>query len=132
MKQLKPLYNEVEFINGSVSSAKRSEIVERVLQCKTKIVICHTATASLGVDFTSTNVIVYFSPTFSNIYYLQSLDRVRRLSSVGKGFSKYLIYHIIADIIEKKIYEGLQDKTANQAQLFKLIRQGLEEEELIL
>jgi len=119
---------KTELINGSVSGQGRSDIVTKVLNKEIKIVVCHTKTTALGVDFTSTNVIVYFSPTQSNELYLQSLDRIRRLSSLDKGFTSFLIYHLIADPIEKKVYEGLQDKTMTQDRMLKLMRDGLSEE----
>jgi len=118
----------IELINGSVSGEDRSAICNRVLAKETKVVICHTVTTALGVDFTSTNVICFFSPVLRSELYLQALDRIRRLSSVEKGFTTFLIFHIIADPIEKKIYEGLQDKSMTQNKMLQLIRDELVEE----
>lgn len=115
----------IELINGSVSGEDRSAICNRVLSKQTKVVICHTVTTALGVDFTSTNVIIYFSPTMRNELYLQSLDRIRRLSSVEKGFTTFLIFHIICDVMEKKIYEGLQNKSMTQNQMLQMMRDEL-------
>ncbi len=124
-KELQPIYNTVEVINGSVKADERSQIVQRVLDCKTKVVIAHTVTTALGVDFVSTNVLVYYTPTNRNELYLQSLDRIRRLSSVERGFTSFLIYHIIADPIEQRVYEGLHDKTKDQNAIFEMIRDEL-------
>lgn len=123
--KLLPLYKKVEIINGGVNAKERSEICNRVLSCETKVVICHPTTTALGVDFTSTNVVVYFTPTFRNELYLQSIDRVRRLSSVEKGFTSFLVYHIICDPMEKVIFDGLRDKSYTQDQVFKLMREEL-------
>lgn len=116
---------QIELINGSVSGEERSAICNRVLAKETKVVICHTVTTALGVDFTSTNVIAYFSPTLRNELFLQSLDRIRRLSSVEKGFTTFLIFLIICDPMEKKIYEGLQDKSMTQNKMLQMMRDEL-------
>lgn len=124
-KELQPIYKTVEVINGGVNAAERSHIVQRVLDCKTKVVIAHTVTTALGVDFVSTNVLVYYTPTNRNELYLQSIDRIRRLSSIERGFTSFLIYHIIADPIEQRVYEGLHDKTKDQNAIFEMIRNEL-------
>ena len=129
-KRLEDYYpdKKIELINGKTSPQERSDICTRVLAKTTKVVIGNTVTTALGVDFTSTNVIIYMSPTSRNEMYLQSLDRIRRLSSVEKGFTSFLIFHIIADPIEKKIYEGLRDKTMTQDKMLQMMRDELSEE----
>lgn len=125
LAKLTPVYKTVELINGSVSGEERSAICNRVLSKETKVVIAHTVTTALGVDFTSTNVLVYFTPTMRNELYLQSLDRIRRLSSIEKGFTTFLIYHLVADTIEQRIFEGLHDKSATQDKILQLVRSEL-------
>ena len=126
-EKLLPKYKTVEIINGETSGEERSAIVQRVLDCKTKVVIAHPATASLGVDFVSTNVIIWYSPTYRNELYLQALDRIRRLSSVERGFTNFFVYHLVSDPIESDIYKGLHEKTGNQNDIFERMRFHLAE-----
>lgn len=126
--KLAPIYDTVEVINGETSGEERSMIVERVLNCQTKVVIAHPATCSMGVDFTSTNVIIWYSPTYRSELYLQALDRIRRLSSLDKGFDKFFVYHLVSDPVEIDIYRGLHDKSANQDAILQRMRDRLIEQ----
>lgn len=118
----KDLDIEVAVISGEVSSADRGEIFTDFEKGRYKVLLAHPRTVSHGVDLTASNIIVYYSAIYSSELYLQGIDRIRRLSSLKRGFDKFLIYHLYANSLEKEIYEALKDKRMSQDLLFKLIR----------
>lgn len=124
-KHLEPLYKTVEVINGKTNSNERFAIEQRVQRCETKVVIVQSKVGALGLDFSSTNIIVWFTVTFKAELYQQGNDRIRNYSSRLKGFDKFIIYNMVSDPVEQAYYESLKGKLLTQEDFFKIIKQGL-------
>jgi superfamily II DNA or RNA helicase len=119
------LKQRIELINGDTSTTERGEICKDFENRKIRVLLAHPKTVSYGVDLTMGNVMIYFSAIDSSELYTQGIDRIRRLSSVKKGYQKFLIYHLYGNELEQKIYEALKSKRLNQDLLFKLLRSEL-------
>ena len=129
---LTPKYKTVEIINGATpnndSETGRLAIERRVQNKQTKIVIPHPVTCALGLDFSSTNVVIWYTTTFRGELYQQGNDRIRNFASKSRGLDKFIIYHLISDPIERMYFNNLKDKLLTQDEFFSLVRQSLKDE----
>ena len=125
VKELNSIYghDQVALINGDTSLAERTEIMRKFQACEIKILLAHPKTTSHGIDLTASNTIVWYLPTHSNELYLQSLDRIRRLSSLTRNHKNFLVYQFYSTKIEENIYKSLAEKGLTQAKVLELIRQ---------
>jgi len=131
-KYLKPIYKTVEVIHGATqnndSPEGRAAIERRVQNKETKVVICHPSTTAFGLDFSSTNVVVWYCVTFKNELYTQGAERIRNYASASRGYDKFIVYHLISDEMEQLYFNALKDKSLMQQGFFDIIKNSLKSE----
>ncbi len=121
---------KVATINGDTKMDVRAKINEDFLNNKIKVLILQPVTGAFGLDLSSTNIIVYYTPSYRAELVQQSYDRIRNFSSASKGFYKFTVYHLLCDRVEREVYSKIADKLINQEELFSLIRRNIMEESL--
>lgn len=97
-------------INGEVKNEERQIIFKKFDEGELKVIICHEKTTAHGIDLTTSNTIVYYLPIYSNELYQQSLKRIRRISSEGKGHTSFRVFHFASTKWEEKRYAILEDR----------------------
>lgn len=104
-------------IDGSVNLRKRSAIIEEFQEGDLEILVCQPAAISHGVDLFAANVIVWFSPCYSNKHYAQCNRRIRRSGQIRPQ----LIIKFQSTKVERKIYTALEKKQKISHALLNLI-----------
>jgi len=97
-------------VNGDVSNERRQEIFTKFNNHELDVIICHEKTTSHGIDLTASNTIVYYLPIYSNELYQQSLWRIRRISSEGRGHKTFRVFHFAATAWEESRYAVLDSR----------------------
>ena len=81
-----------------------------------KALVSHPGPIARGVDLTSANVIIWYSPTDRVEYYLQANQRINGI----KQKKRQHIIKMSCNPIEKDIYSRLEDKADLQSAILKL------------
>jgi SNF2 family DNA or RNA helicase len=115
-----------EIINGSVSAARRSEIVKRFQSAPDpRVLVIQPQAASHGVTLTAADTIVFWSPVMSVETYLQCIARIDRVGQVNK----MTVVHLQGSEVERKMYKMLQSKIDSHEKLVSLYKAELGMEE---
>ena len=111
-----------EIINGAVSAAGRSQIVNRFQTTPTpRVLVIQPQAASHGVTLTAADTIVFWSPVMSVETYLQCIARIDR---VGQK-NRMTVVHLQGSEVEKRMYKMLQSKVDSHEQLIDLYKSEL-------
>lgn len=97
-------------VNGDVSSQERQVIFAKFNNNELDAIICHELTTSHGIDLTASNTIVYYLPIYSNELYRQSLARIRRISSEGRGHKTFRVFQFASTKWEEERYRILDTR----------------------
>ena len=115
-----------EIIQGAVSAARRSEIIQRFQsQQHPRVLIIQPQAASHGVTLTAADTVVFWSPVMSVETYLQCIARIDR---VGQK-NRMTVVHLQGSEVEKKMYQMLQGKVDNHQLLVDMYKQEMESNE---
>lgn len=115
-----------EIINGAVSAAERTRIVNRFqTQPDPRVLVIQPQAASHGVTLTAADTIVFWSPVMSVETYLQCIARIDR---VGQK-NRMTVVHLQGSDVEKKMYKMLQGKIDSHEKLVSLYKAELGMEE---
>ena len=111
-----------EIINGAVSAAGRSQIVNKFQTSPTpRVLVIQPQAASHGVTLTAADTIVFWSPVMSVETYLQCIARIDR---VGQK-NRMTVVHLQGSDVEKRMYKMLQGKVDSHEQLIDLYKSEL-------
>ena len=111
----------VEVIDGSTSMTQRNETFRRFRSgADPRIIVANAAAMSHGLTLTEASMIIWYAPTTSNDVYNQANARIVRPGQKHKTS----IVHIYATPEERRIYEGLREKTRLQDLVLELAKRG--------
>jgi len=111
-----------EIINGAVSAAGRSQIVNKFQSSPTpRVLVIQPQAASHGVTLTAADTIVFWSPVMSVETYIQCVARIDR---VGQK-NRMTVVHLQGSDVEKRMYKMLQGKVDSHEQLIDLYKSEL-------
>lgn len=111
---------KLHYIGGGISKDELDEVVRDWNKGKLPLVLCHPASASLGLNLQqAANHICWFGLTWNLSEHDQMVDRIWR-----QGQSKHVIVHYImcAKTKDQEIAKVLASKTHTQNQLLDAIR----------
>lgn len=113
-----------ECISGDVAANRRTTIFND-FQTKSdpKILLIQPAAASHGVTLHAANTVVWWGPTTSNEIWHQANARVHRAGQKNPC----LVVRLCGSVVEKKLYQALDDKTKDMLNLLDLYREELDE-----
>jgi DNA repair protein RAD5 len=112
-----------EIINGAVSAAGRSQIVNEFQTSPTpRVLVIQPQAASHGVTLTAADTIVFWSPVMSVETYLQCIARIDR---VGQK-NRMTVVHLQGSEVERKMYKMLQGKVDSHEKLVDLYKAEME------
>ena len=94
-------------IDGTVSSAKRKEVVDGCQSGKLKAVIAHPQSAGHGLTLTAATSTIWASPTYNAEHYEQFNRRIYR---AGQKQKTETIRISARDTVEESVYEKLETK----------------------
>jgi len=110
----------VAIIDGSVTGANRGAILTRFQNADDpQIIVANPEAAAHGLNLTAADTIIWFAPIFSTETYLQANERINR---PGQKLSMRII-HIVANSMEKKLYDALKDNALAHEQILNLYRE---------
>jgi len=109
-----------ELVTGSVSKKKR-DIVFHDFETTDdpRVIVAHPKCMSHGLNLTSANTIIWYTPTTSLETYEQANARISRPGQT----QKQLIIHLTGTPIETKLYRRLQLKRTLQGALLELFEE---------
>jgi len=106
-----------EIVNGSVSMKARTKIFKDFQESEDpQVLVIQPQSASHGVTLTAADTIVWFGPVASVETWLQANERINRPSQENK----MTVIKIYGSEVEKKVYDALESKEANQKTLVAL------------
>jgi SNF2 family DNA or RNA helicase len=115
-----------EIINGGVSMLARTRIFKEFQETDSpRVLVVQPQSASHGVTLTAADTIVWFGPTASVETWLQANERINRPSQKNK----MTIVKIYGSAVEKKLYDVLESREANQKALVALYESEITEGE---
>lgn len=108
----------VEVINGSVSSAKRSQIFGDFQSSdRPRIIVADPRTMAHGLTLTAASTIVWYGPTDQPETYIQANGRINRPGQT----KSMLIVRLASTQTEREIYKRLDGKETMQGLVLSLI-----------
>lgn len=108
-----------EIINGSVSGAARTAIVNKFqTNPDPRVLVIQPQAASHGVTLTAADTIVFWSPVMSVETYLQCVARIDRMGQKNR----MTVVHLQGSEVERKMYKMLQGKIDSHEKLIDLYR----------
>lgn len=106
-----------EIISGDVSMKARTKIFKDFQEGDDpRVLVIQPQSASHGVTLTAADTIVWFGPVASVETWLQANERINRPSQENK----MTVIKIYGSEVEKKVYDALESKEANQKTLVAL------------
>lgn len=112
----------VEVVDGSTSVTRRNKIFADFMRTlNPKVLVANAAAMSHGLTLTEASTIVWYAPTSSNDVYNQANARIVR---PGQKHTTNII-HLYATPEERKIYQGLKEKTRMQDVVLELAKNNL-------
>jgi len=111
-----------EIISGAVSMTARTKIFKSFQETPDpRVLVIQPQSAAHGVTLTAADTIVWFGPVASVETWLQANERINRPSQVNK----MTVIKIYGSPVEKRVYDALESKEANQKDLVALYEQEL-------
>jgi len=111
-----------EVISGGVSMKARTKIFKDFQESDDpRVLVIQPQSASHGVTLTAADTIVWFGPVASVETWLQANERINRPSQKNK----MTVIKIYGSEVEKRVYDALESKEANQKTLVGLYEQEL-------
>ena len=108
------------YIDGTVSVARRTEIVRDYQAGKLQVVFCHPQAAGHGLTLTKGTTTIWCSPTY-NAEHFQQMNR--RIYRAGQKQRTETIMIAARDTHEVKVYERLNEKMTRMEDLLSLFDQ---------
>ena len=106
-----------EIVSGDVSMKARTKIFKDFQESDDpQVLVVQPQSASHGVTLTAADTIVWFGPVASVETWLQANERINRPSQENK----MTVIKIYGSEVEKKVYDALESKEANQKTLVTL------------
>jgi len=99
---------KIAVVTGAVATKDRSSIFRRFQdkQNPLRVLVAHPRVLAHGLNLTTANVIVWFSPLYSREIYEQANARITRLGQSREQF----IIHLSAGADEDAVYKALETK----------------------
>jgi SNF2 family DNA or RNA helicase len=114
-----------EFINGTVTPPKRSDIIRRFQnEDNPRVLVMQPQATAHGITLTRADTVVFYGPLMSVEQYTQAIARADRK---GQDSDKVTVIHIQGSPIEKKMFNALESKVSDNL----LITQMFENEIII-
>ncbi len=105
------------FIDGSVASSRRTEIVDQFQQGKLKLIFAHPQSAGHGLTLTRGTTTIWCSPTYNAEHYQQFNRRIYRAGQTRKTETVRIAARGTA---EESVYEKLDGKVERMDDLLDL------------
>lgn len=118
-EHLKSLKIETRVVVGDTDDRTRAAAFDAVQTGTAKVLIAHPRAMAHGLTLTNANIIVWWSPIFSNEIYTQANGRITRL---GQTKRTYIVFLAVADI-ERYVIKRLREKRQLQGTLLEYIKQ---------
>jgi SNF2 family DNA or RNA helicase len=100
-----------EFINGTVTPPKRSDIIRRFQNEENpRVLVMQPQATAHGITLTRADTVVFYGPLMSVEQYTQAIARADRK---GQDSDKVTVIHIQGSPIEKKMFKALEDKVSD-------------------
>jgi SNF2 family DNA or RNA helicase len=100
-----------EFINGTVTPPKRSDIIRRFQNEENpRVLVMQPQATAHGITLTRADTVVFYGPLMSVEQYTQAIARADRK---GQDSDKVTVIHIQGSPIEKKMFKALGDKVSD-------------------
>ena len=114
-----------EYINGTVTPPKRSDIIRRFQNEENpRVLVMQPQATAHGITLTRADTVVFYGPLMSVEQYTQAIARADRK---GQDSDKVTVIHIQGSPIEKKMFKALESKVSDNL----LITQMFENEIII-
>ena len=111
-----------EIISGAVPMKQRTAIFKAFQEeDDPRVLVIQPQSAAHGVTLTAADTIVWFGPVASVETWLQANERINRPSQQNK----MTVIKIYGSEVEKRVYDALESKEANQKDLVALYEQEL-------
>jgi SNF2 family DNA or RNA helicase len=105
-------------IDGSTSSIKSSESVDRFQKGFYRIILAQPQAAAHGITLTKGTSTIWSGPTYNLEHFLQGNRRIYR---AGQKFKTETVVIMAESTIEMKVYERLQEKNVKQINLLSFL-----------
>jgi SNF2 family DNA or RNA helicase len=100
-----------EFINGTVTPSKRSDIIRRFQNEENpRVLVMQPQATAHGITLTRADTVVFYGPLMSVEQYTQAIARADRK---GQDSDKVTVIHIQGSPIEKKMFKALEEKVSD-------------------
>lgn len=110
---------KVGMIHGGVKQADRNEIFYQFQKTDMlDVIVAHPETMSHSLTLVAANMIIWYSPIYSNEIYEQANARITRPGQKNKQF----IMHIEGCEFERRVYKKLRDRKAAQGTLLDMVK----------
>ena len=119
-------FAECEFISGEIDTYKRDSIKQRFNdpQNPLRLLFAQIKTASMGIDLSGADTVIYYSNSFSGLDRLQSEDRVIHPE---KKTQILYIDLVTEDTIDADLHNLIQMKKKNQDEVLLKIYEAMRE-----
>lgn len=112
----------VAVIDGGVTGAARGAILTRFQNEENpQVIVANPEAAAHGLNLTAADTVIWYAPIYSAETYLQANERINR---PGQKLSMRIV-HIMANSLEKKLYDVLRSKQADHESLLKLYEEEI-------
>lgn len=110
---------KVAMVHGGVAQKDRNDIFYRFQKTDTlDVIVAHPETMSHSLTLVAANMIIWYSPSYSNEIYEQANARITRPGQKNKQF----IVHIEGCEFERRVYKKLRERKAMQGTLLDLVK----------
>lgn len=100
-----------EFINGTVTPPKRSDIIRRFQNEENpRVLVMQPQATAHGITLTRADTVIFYGPLMSVEQYTQAIARADRK---GQDSDKVTVIHIQGSPIEKKMFKALEAKVSD-------------------
>jgi len=100
-----------EFINGTVTPSKRSDIIRRFQNEENpRVLVMQPQATAHGITLTRADTVIFYGPLMSVEQYTQAIARADRK---GQDSDKVTVIHIQGSPIEKKMFKALESKVSD-------------------
>jgi SNF2 family DNA or RNA helicase len=114
----------VAILNGDVAIKERTRIIRAFKnEPDPRVLLCHPAVASHGLNLTEADMTIFYAPIFSNDEYQQVVERFNRAGQVNK----MTVVRLFANEFERDIYGLLDSRTLNQNNILRLYEKVIQQ-----
>ena len=107
-------------VDGSTPVEKRKEAFDGLQSGLVRVLIAHPQAMSHGLTLTNSNVIIWWTPIYSNEIYEQANGRIVRPGQTRKTY----FIHLVCSALERKVLERLKSKAKLQGTLLEYLQRG--------